>query len=517
MTAPPERDAASRLARHPADRRAIAAMAEARRSARDLAGALAWLRRALALDPGSTAARVDLARILLDLDRPGDAERMLRATSAAALGPRGWIALAEALRRQGREDAATATAVAAVAAFPGAPLVRYTLAQLRHQADDAAGAIPSYRRAIALEPRHYPSYANLAVAVKRVSGPEASLPIAEHAALLRPDDPLVRYGRALVRLACGDLPGGWEDYEWRWRAPGFPAVPRRAAKPAWDGVARPGTRLLIWPEQGVADQISFAGCVPDVVRAGQPAVLECDPRLVPLFRRSFPGVEVRRLTHDGKGREHSSGTDYDHHIAIGSLPRLYRSRLSAFPGAPSYMVPDPAAVAEWRARLAALGRGPKVGIAWRSGIADRDRAHKYPPLSAWRPVLDVAGVRFVLLQYGAQPDELARLEEVFGVAPAGWPDLDLRDDFDGVAALAAALDHVVACDGAPAVQAASVGAPVLMPYGPPDAYRFLGTPGLPWHPSIRVVSKARWADPWDAVMRAIADVLVSACSVGGSP
>jgi hypothetical protein len=49
---------------------------------------------------------------------------------------------------------------------------------------------------------------------------------------------------------------------------------------------------LIWGEQGVGDEIMFAGLIPDVIRTGNRCVLDCDARLKPLFARSFPGIDV---------------------------------------------------------------------------------------------------------------------------------------------------------------------------------------------------------------------------------
>ena len=62
---------------------------------------------------------------------------------------------------------------------------------------------------------------------------------------------------------------------------------------AWTGDSLKKKRLLVRAEQGVGDQIMFAGLIPDLAaRAkaeGGSVMLECEPRLVPLFARSFPG------------------------------------------------------------------------------------------------------------------------------------------------------------------------------------------------------------------------------------
>jgi hypothetical protein len=62
-------------------------------------------------------------------------------------------------------------------------------------------------------------------------------------------------------------------------------------EPEWGG-ERVGL-LRLWREQGVGDEVLFARLAP--LAAGAHAdrvVLECGERLVPLFARSFPALQV---------------------------------------------------------------------------------------------------------------------------------------------------------------------------------------------------------------------------------
>src|SRR5262249_23299975 len=92
-----------------------------------------------------------------------------------------------------------------------------------------------------------------------------------------------RWHRGLVRLSLGDFVRGWDDCEarklrgpeWPWRTP--PPLPE------WNGAALDSGALLVYGEQGVGDEIMFASCVPDAIRAAPKCVVECDPRLEGLF------------------------------------------------------------------------------------------------------------------------------------------------------------------------------------------------------------------------------------------
>ncbi|HEU5171005.1 MAG TPA: hypothetical protein VFU46_10735 [Gemmatimonadales bacterium] len=120
-------------------------------------------------------------------------------------------------------------------------------------------------------------------------------------------------------------------------------------------------------------------------------------RLVPLFARAFPGVEVADA--DLLAGSTADAGRFDYQIALGSLPRAFRRSLEAFPARAGYLLPDPARIAPWRERVPALGPGLKVGISWRSQLLTAEREKYYTSLDQWGPILQTPGVRFVNLQY----------------------------------------------------------------------------------------------------------------------
>ena len=63
----------------------------------------------------------------------------------------------------------------------------------------------------------------------------------------------------------------------------------------WQGEDITGKKVLIVGEQGLGDEFMFANIIPDVLRDLGPEgklQIAVDPRLVPLFQRSFPDAEV---------------------------------------------------------------------------------------------------------------------------------------------------------------------------------------------------------------------------------
>ena len=149
-----------------------------------------------------------------------------------------------------------------------------------------------------------------------------------------------------------------------------------------------------------------------------------------------------------------------HDVCVVSPDLFYFFKPSAEDyGKPApYLVPAPMLVAQWRERLAALGPGPKIGIAW-STIRQTYRTFSYyTKLADWGPIFTLPGAIFVNLQYGDCIGELVEAEQKFGIRIHRWPELDLLNDFESVAALIVALDLVLAPNSTTLELAGALGA-----------------------------------------------------------
>jgi hypothetical protein len=73
-----------------------------------------------------------------------------------------------------------------------------------------------------------------------------------------------------------------------------------------------------------------------------------------------------------------------------------------------------------------------------------NRVVSYSELDDWGPIFATPGAQFVNLQYDDCEDEIRTAEDKFGTRIHRWADLDLRNDFENIAALVANLDVVMA-------------------------------------------------------------------------
>ena len=280
--------------------------------------------------------------------------------------------------------------------------------------------------------------------------------------LIKPDFAEAHKNLGLTLLNTGQsidsnrIKEGLDEYEWRWKTDNFLSSHRHFPQPLWDGqTSLKGKRILIWYEQGIGDTMNWSSCLSLVVAQAQHVILECQEKLVPLLSRSFPNVEV-------KAEDRSFDTkrdDFDLHLPMGSLYKHFIDDVLDNKKTEAYLVPDPDRVKYWKERLNSVGEGPYVGISWKSSVKSAYRLEHYPSISEWAPVLNVPNVTFINLQYVDYVEDIARVEDEFGVKIHNFDDIDQYGDIDEVAALCAALDVVVSTKVTPPMISAGVGTP----------------------------------------------------------
>lgn len=286
-------------------------------------------------------------------------------------------------------------------------------------------------------------------------------------------------------LSLGQLGKGWDAYDAGIGLRGAQARnPLRVFDaPIWRGQSIDGEVLLVWREQGIGDEIMFYSILPELEKIKIKVIVECDPRLVALLSRSFPDFQIRSQEFHPLTRK-SPFTDFDHHIPVGSLARLFRRNISDFDvAAPfGFLTPNPALCEKFKDRMSEL-RGLKVGFAWRGGLLSATRSPHYTAIDDWFPALCSPEVNLVNIFYGDAEEELLRIEDLYSLRVERWSDVNLRDDQESLAAIISNLDIVISCASAPGSLAGALGVPVIF-FSFHD-WPNLGTTRWPWYPQAR--------------------------------
>ncbi|HWA04256.1 MAG TPA: tetratricopeptide repeat protein [Rhizomicrobium sp.] len=486
--------------------------------------ALVTYERAFRLDPQDPELLINLGLAAWNLKLTEGAARMFQLYIAACPeSPLGYNNLGSVQSDLGEVDTAIETLRAAIYRMPGEAVLWNSLATVLAENGRVEESLVFYHEAIRLDPDFARLYHNIGYAYSHLGQLDRALE-AYDAALARAvesNDRLEgRHSRSICLMGMGRIAEGFAEFEVR-NDQRFRAYVHHMTKaPVWNGEPLEGKRILVVGEQGLGDEFMFANVLPDVQNAvGESGKLEIavDPRLIPLFRRSFPRAEVGRyddrtlIDRDGNKNLRFipfsvDKGDPDYWAPMGTPLRFFRRQLGDF-RREAFLVPDPARTEHYREALAGSGAGPRVGICWRSMMLGAKRAKYYSALDHWGPILRVPGVTFVNLQYGDCADELARAAEQHGVEIRCIEGLDLKNDIDGAAALSAAVDLVISAPTAAAAVAGSVGTQVwFLTAG--RTWPQLGTDEYPWYRKSKVFSPEKFGD-WNSLIPRVGAALAA--------
>lgn len=443
------------------------------------------LRLALTYLPQTPAIHNDLGLVLLAQGKYDQAETALQ--EALRLAPShalAWCNLGLVRGRRGDMAAAAAAFRESIAFNPALAEAHNGLGDAL-KADDPPGAAAAFRAALRLRPGYAAALDNLGVlAVFQGQLAEA---ISHFDAAIAADPRFLRaLGHKTTALfLAGRLTEAWQAYRRRFEVEGLKHDPHgRFPQPIWSGESLQNKAVLVWTELGLGEEILQAGMLPDLAGLAANVTVECSPRLEALFRRSFPGMTIIPRTNPARACPVPVAAEVQ--IAGGDLGGLLRDHPAKFIPHRGYLVADPARVAAMKQKYAQPGKRV-VGLSWSSNRSKQGK-DKSLTLADFLPVLQVAGVSFVNLQYGADPAEIAAVQKVSGVTLITDPDIDFAGDMDAVAAQTAALDLVISVSNTAVHVAGALNVPVwnIVPAHNSTGlwHWFADSTQSPWYPTM---------------------------------
>lgn len=407
-----------------------------------------------------------------------------------------------AMYDQGEYPTALVWAEKAITITPQRAEVHYAKAQAlmaMHRFDEA---IAAYSKAIELNPNYAEAWMGRGLTRARLREMDAAVADYDRAVALRPDYDEAIFNKGHVFLEHHDFARGWAAYEHRFGMPSL-GIKNLPDIPVWDGSPLPSAagKLLVRGEQGLGDQILFATVLPDLLKIVPHVCLQLEPRLVPLFQRSFPNVEV--LSRDKK-----PPADIAAQICLGSLPQFFRKSAADFAGAQIPLLKsDAVKTAAFRAALAPNGERI-IGLNWRS-FRNKYANDKSVNLVDFAPFFGLPGCTVVNLQYGDVKNE------VHAAGAAGLHfnkavTIDLTKDIDGVASLVDACDVLVSASNTTVHIAGALAKPVMLmlPYRTGKLWYWseVKGEGSLWYPSIRTFHQSAQGD-WTGTINDIVNCL----------
>jgi tetratricopeptide (TPR) repeat protein len=380
-------------------------------------------------------------------------------------------------------------------------------------------AVASYDRAIAINPRHADAHSNRGVALNNLNRYAEAIASYTRALALNPDHANAHWNQCLVRLLTGDFAGGWAQWPWRWKKramaftsekdqPFWYGSPHRRGKtdlphgvpctfdpPFWDGTPNQDS-LLVWPEQGVGEQVMYASMLNEARARTGKLTLILDQKLHALFQRSFP--DCRIVTVETALAENN----FDWQIPLGDLGRFLRPKTADFlKHRKAYLKADPLRTAAIHLEIAPQEQRI-CGLSWFSRNAEFG-PQKNIALDMLRPLLATPDLRFVDLQYGDTTAARDTLRRETGVDITRVASVDNWGDVDGFAALVNACDVIVTISNTTAHIAGALGKNVILmlPYSHGRFWYWqTDRDDTLWYPGMKVLRQDAHGD-WTPVVR----------------
>jgi tetratricopeptide (TPR) repeat protein len=466
------------------------------RNANRLQESIVSLRHAVAANPHLAEAHYNLGNSLRELKQFEEAEASYHAALRARPNyVRAMINLGHLLREQKRYEESIELFEQVIATEPNHAGAYANLGTTIRDTGHYAEAIPLLQRAIELNPQSAEAHNNLGTTFHALGMSAEAGRCYDEAIRLNPELADAHLSRATWRLRNGDLSGGFEEYEWRWKTRLF--ADRGFHQPRWQGEPLDGRTILLYAEQGLGDTLHFVRFAAEARRRGGRVIVECQKQLVDFLAGCSLADVVMPL--------YAPLPLFDVHAPLMSLPGILKFAPQQF-WQGTYLTADPGHVEKWRTRLAEYP-GTRVGICWRGNREHIFDTQRSLALAALAPLARVPGVRLISLQKDASDDELAQ---------AGFEVLTLEsegerptDSFSDAAAVIQQLDLVVTVDTSVAHLAGGLGAPawVTISANPDWRWQLVGD-RTPWYPTLRLFRQERLLQ-WDEVIQRIADELTA--------
>lgn len=237
------------------------------------------------------------------------------------------------------------------------------------------------------------------------------------------------FNLGLIHLSLNEFSLGWQYYENRFFLHQYhfsKKILNSIKKPRWTSEHQK-SRILIWGEQGIGDQILFSNYIDDIESDFEKIYIAVTEKLVPFFEKIFPNIEVTSLKN--LPRE----DDYDYHIPMSSLGLYFHTNFERQKININTKLINNKLIKSKKFRC---------GISWlsESGLTKQKKSIN---INQFKEILSLADIEFINLQYTDEKKSIIELEKQINKNIFYDHSIDCFNDIMGLANLIKSCDLVI--------------------------------------------------------------------------
>jgi len=255
-------------------------------------------------------------------------------------------------------------------------------------------AIEAYEKSLELNPNNPNTLKFLGNLYKDEKLFHKALQLYKTWSIVDPNNPESEFNQSLIHIRNGRLDLGWKMYEAGLKnniRELFEGYKLQTSLP-WNGEPFDGN-LLVYGEQGIGDQIMFGTLLPELIELQKRIIIQVDQRLVNLFRRTFPEIQVYG------DKDLIKSELFKEYISMGSLCKLFRNTTSDFLKKKTPLFLDNKKLTKSLNKFMPKSKLLKIGFSWHS-FATKTSLERSLSEENVSKIISSNNHTFINLQYG---------------------------------------------------------------------------------------------------------------------
>ena len=354
-------------------------------------------------------------------------------------------------------------------------------------------AIKLHKKSISLDNLNSKAYNNLGIMYSYLGKIDESIPLMEKAIELNPHNNESKYILGQLQIYNKNYISGWRNFESRWLYINYQHK-KHDTKKNWITKLDDKSRILLWAEQGIGDQIMYATMFNEFSSFSKNLLIKIDKRLIEILEKKHPLIKFVPK------EKIISDEEFDCHMPFGDLGKFLRKDIKDFKKTKFPFISADKNLSNSIKDKFLNNKKFLVGISWTS--YNQQLGHdKSVYLENLIPILKINNISFIDLEYRNSDLERKNLFDKYNLTIYKEDKIDSFNDIKGLTSIIEACDFVITCSNINAHLSGALGIKtfLLLPLGKGRLWNWnFENQRSIWYPSVKIFqqeTQGKWKDP----------------------